>query len=178
MSIERNAQQECQSRSHTQAEEHVAHSNDNALKGFRILDLTRFLSGPHATLLLAGLGAEVIRIDDPRHGDPTFSAPPFVGPTGVALRKLGADDIGLAYLKRGRSKKAISLDLKRPQGRELFLKLVAQADVVVENFRPGVMERLHLEYATLQGVNPKIVHCSISGYGATGPLSRRKASVI
>jgi crotonobetainyl-CoA:carnitine CoA-transferase CaiB-like acyl-CoA transferase len=126
-------------------------------------------------LLLAGLGAEVIRIDDPRHGDPTFSTPPFLGPEGVSLRRINADDVGLAYLKRCRSKKAITLDLKKPAGRALFLRLIEQADVVIENFRPGVMQRLALEFAELQRANPRIVHCSISGYGATGPLSRRKS---
>src|SRR5262252_6339604 len=101
------------------------------LEGIRVLDLSRFLSGPHATLLLAGLGAEVIRIDDPRHGDPTFSTPPFLDPEGVSLRRTK---------KRCRSKKAITLDLKKPAGRELFLKLIKLADVVDENFRPSVMQ--------------------------------------
>jgi len=145
------------------------------LEGIRVLDLSRFLSGPHATLLLAGLGAEVIRIDDPRHGDPTFSTPPFLGPEGVSLRRTNAAGVGLAYLKRCRSKKAITLDLKKPAGRALFLRLVKQADVVVENFRPGVMQRLDLDFAELHRANPRIVHCSISGYGATGPLSRKKS---
>lgn len=145
------------------------------LDGFRVLDLTRFLSGPHATLLLAGLGAEVIRIDDPRHGDPTFAAPPFVGSEGVSLQRRTPADIGIAYLKRGRAKKAISLDLKQPAGRKLFLRLVEHADVVVENFRTGVMQRLQLEYPDMERANPRVVHCSISGYGATGPDARRKA---
>src|SRR5215467_2795389 len=123
------------------------------LEGIRVLDLSRFLSGPHATLLLAGLGAEVIRIDDPRHGDPTFSTPPFVGPEGVSLRRTNAADIGLAYLKRCRSKKAITLDLKKPAGRALFLSLIKQADVVVENFRPGVMQRFDLDFAELHRAN-------------------------
>lgn len=147
----------------------------SALDDVRVLDLTRFLSGPHATLLLAGLGAEVIRIDEPRRGDPTFSAPPFLGPEGVSLRRKTPLDIGIAYLKRGRSKKAITLDLKQARGRALFLDLVKQADVVVENFRPGVMQSLDLDYPVLERANPRIVHCSISGYGATGSLSRRKA---
>jgi crotonobetainyl-CoA:carnitine CoA-transferase CaiB-like acyl-CoA transferase len=145
------------------------------LDGIRVLDLTRFLSGPHATLLLAGLGAKVIRIDDPRQVDPTFSAPPFLGPGGVSLRRMGPSDIGLAYLKRCRSKKAITLDLKQPAGHTLFLRLVEQADVVVENFRPGVMQRLNLDYAVMEKANPRIIHCAISGYGATGPLSRKKS---
>ena len=147
----------------------------SALSGIRVLDLTRYLSGPHATLLLAGLGAEVIRIDDPRHGDPTFSAPPFLGPEGVSLQRRSPADIGMAYLKRGRSKKAITLDLKQPAGRSLFLKLVERADAVVENFRPGVLQRLGLDYAEMERANPRIVHCSISGYGASGPQSCRKA---
>jgi len=154
--------------------ETVTQSTTTALHGFRVLDLTRFLSGPHATLLLAGLGAEVIRIDDPKQGDPTFSAPPFVGPHGVSLQRKSTDDIGLAYLKRGRSKKSISLDLKHPKGRDIFLNLAATADVVVENFRPGVMQRLGLDYAALRAANARIVHCAISGYGSTGPMARRK----
>jgi crotonobetainyl-CoA:carnitine CoA-transferase CaiB-like acyl-CoA transferase len=153
----------------------VTQPTDTALKDVRVLDLTRFLSGPHATLLLAGLGAEVIRVDDPKHGDPTFSAPPFLGPDGISLQRKSAEDIGLAYLKRGRSKKAVSLDLKHPEGRELFLRLIEKADVVVENFRPGVLQRLNLEYATLKAANSGIIHCSISGYGATGPMARRKS---
>ena len=86
-------------------------------EGVRALDQTRFLSGPHATLLLAGLGAEVIRIHDPRHGHPTFSTPPYLGPDGVSLRRSNVLDVGIAYLKRCRSKKAITADLKDPRGR-------------------------------------------------------------
>lgn len=152
----------------------MTQTTDSALKGFRVLDLTRFLSGPHATLMLAGLGAEVIRIDDPVRGDPTFAAPPFLGAEGVSLQRQTPEDIGLAYLKRGRSKRAITLNLKAPQGRALFLRLVEQADVVIENFRPGVMQRLGLDHAVLKAANPRIVHCAISGYGATGPLAQRK----
>ena len=155
--------------------EFTQHPGISPLHGIRVLDLTRYLSGPHATLLLAGLGAEVIRIDDPQRGDPTFSAPPFLGPEGVSLLRRSPADIGIAYLKRGRSKKAITLDLKKPAGRSLFLKLVQHADVVVENFRPGVMQRLNLDYAEMERANPRVVHCSISGYGATGSQSRRKA---
>ena len=98
-----------------------------------------------------------------------------MGLEGVSLQRRTPDDIGIAYLKRLRAKKAITLDLKQPQGRELFFRLVAEADVVVENFRAGVAKRLGIEYAELARVNPRIVHCSISGYGATGPESRRKA---
>src|SRR3954471_3410535 len=139
------------------------------LEGVVVLDLTRFFSGPQATLLLAGLGAEVIKIDDPATGDPTAFAPPFAGPEGVSFKRQTDTDMGLAYLKRQRGKKSTTLNLKSPKGRELFLKMVAAADVVVENFSAGVAERLGIGYAQLRAANPKIVHCSITGYGATGP---------
>jgi CoA:oxalate CoA-transferase len=146
-----------------------------ALDGIRVLDLTRFLSGPYATLLLAGMGAEVIRIDEPKAGDPTFDAPPFFGPMGISFQRQTPDDIGLAYLKRSRGKKAISLDLKSEAGHHLFLELVKQADVLVENFRVGITERLRVDYETLRSVNPRLIYCSITGYGSTGPDRHRKA---
>jgi crotonobetainyl-CoA:carnitine CoA-transferase CaiB-like acyl-CoA transferase len=147
----------------------------SVLDGCRVLDLTRFLSGPQATLFLAGMGAEVIRIDEPNRRDLLSGAPPFAGPKGVSLQKQTPDDLGIAYLKRLRGKKAITLDLKQAAGRELFFRLVAEADVVVENFRGGVTKRLGIEYPDLARVNPRIVHCAISGYGATGPEARSKA---
>ncbi len=140
-----------------------------ALEGLVVLDLTRFLSGPYCTLLLAGLGAEVIKIDDPDGGDPTAGAPPYVGPEGVGFERRGDADFGIAYLKRARGKSSATLNLKHPEGRELFLRLVERADVVVENFRPGVAERLGIDYAHLAARNPRLVYCAISGYGATGP---------
>jgi formyl-CoA transferase len=145
------------------------------LAGTVVLDLTRFLSGPYCTLLLAGMGAEVIKVDDPAGGDPTAKAPPFAGPQGVSLQKKTDTDFGLAYLKRSRGKKSMTLDLKHPEGRRLLQALAARADVVVENFRPGVAERIGADYATLSRGNPRLVHCSLTGYGATGPDSRLKA---
>jgi len=145
------------------------------LAGVVVLDLTRFLSGPHCTLLLAGLGAEVIKVDDPVAGDPTVSAPPLVGPGGVSLGRRTREDLGIAYLKRARGKKSLSLDLKHAEGRRLLGLLAAHADVLVENFRPGVARRLGADYATLAAFNPRLVHCSLSGYGATGPERDRKA---
>jgi formyl-CoA transferase len=145
------------------------------LRGVRVLDLSRFLSGPQATLFLAGMGAEVIKVDDPRGGDPTFTAPPFFGPRGVAFDRRTSEDLGIAYLKRTRGKKSISLDLKKPEGHEVLLKLVREADVLVENFKVGVTARLKIDYATLRAVNPKLIYCSITGYGATGPERHRKA---
>jgi len=145
------------------------------LDGIRVLDLTRFLSGPQATLFLAALGAEVIRIDDPLTGDPAASAPPFFGPRGVSLERRSAEDLGIAYLKRSRGKKAVSLNLKNDRGREIFLRLVATADVVVENFRPGVSARLGIDYAKLRERNPQLIYCAITGYGSSGPDRALKA---
>ena len=145
------------------------------LDGVVVLDLTRFFSGPQATLLLAGMGAEVIKIDDPATGDPTAFAPPFIGPKGVSFQRQTDQDMGLAYLKRQRSKKSATVNLKSPQGREIFLKMVTNADVVVENFSIGVADRLGIGYPQLREANPKIVHCSITGYGATGPDRNMKA---
>jgi CoA:oxalate CoA-transferase len=145
------------------------------LRGVRVLDLSRFLSGPQATLFLAGMGAEVIKIDEPQGGDPTFAAPPYFGANGVALDRHSDQDLGVAYLKRTRGKKSISLDLKKEEGREILLKLVRQSDVLVENFRVGVTSRLRIDYETLRDVNPRLIYCSITGYGSTGPERHRKA---
>lgn len=150
-------------------------TGEGLLSGIRVLDLTHWYSGPYATLLLAGLGAEIIRVADPRLGDPVASAPPFAGAEGVALGRQTDDDLGLAYLKRNRGKKSITLNLKAEEGRSLFFRLVCTADVVVENFRPGVAERLGIDYATLSALNPAIVYCSITGYGASGPDRTLKA---
>ena len=145
------------------------------LRGMRVLDLTRFLSGPHCTLLLAGLGAEVVKIDDPRAGDPSAAAPPYVGPQGVALERRSERDVGIAYLKRARGKKSVTLNLKSPEGRALFLGLVEKADAVIENFRPGVAGRLGIDYEALRKRNPRLVYCALSGFGATGPERDAKA---
>jgi CoA:oxalate CoA-transferase len=145
------------------------------LRSIRVLDLSRFLSGPQATLFLAGMGAEVIKIDEPRGGDPTFAAPPYFGANGVALDRRSDEDLGIAYLKRTRGKKSISLDLKNEDGRELLLKLVRQSDVLVENFKVGVTSRLRINYEALRDVNPRLIYCSITGYGSTGAERHRKA---
>ena len=137
-----------------------------ALEGLVVLDLTRYLSGPHCTLLLAGLGAEVIKVDEPAGGDPAALAPPYSGPS---FERVSDADFGLSYLKRARGKQSATLNLKAPRGRDLFLRLAEHADVVVENFRPGVAERLGIGYATLAKRNPRLVYCALSGYGATGP---------
>lgn len=145
------------------------------LDGIVVLDLTRFLSGPHCTLLLAGLGAEVIKVDDPKAGDPTLGAPPFVGDAGVSLERRAAADRGIAYLKRARAKKSITLDLKHPDGQALFLGLARKADVVVENFRPGVAERLGIGFPSLRKENGRLVYCALTGFGSSGPDCGLKA---
>jgi len=145
------------------------------LDGVVVLDLTRFFSGPQCTLYLAGMGAEVIKIDDPRGGDPTAFAPPFDGPGGIAFEKKSPQDMGLAYLKRARGKKSVTLDLKPAEGRRIFFQMVAKADVVVENFRAGVAARLGIDYASLSAANPSIIYCALTGYGSTGPARDDKA---
>ena len=145
------------------------------LDGVVVLDLTRFFSGPQCTLLLAGMGAEVIKIDDPKGGDPTAFAPPYDGPGGISFERRSDQDLGLAYLKRARGKKSVTLDLKSDQGRRIFLDMVVKADVVVENFRCGVASRLGVDYAALREANPEIIYCALTGYGSSGSSKNDKA---
>jgi crotonobetainyl-CoA:carnitine CoA-transferase CaiB-like acyl-CoA transferase len=145
------------------------------LSGFRVIDLTQYLSGPQATLLLAGLGAEVIHVDNPATGDATADSPPYLGPEGLSLGRRTPDDLGVPYLKRARGKRAITLNLKHPEGPTLLLALVRRADVVVENWSVGTAARLGVDYAACRAVKPEIVYCSISGYGQTGPDAALKA---
>ena len=145
------------------------------LDGVVVLDLSRYFSGPQATLLLAGLGAEVIKIDDPSTGDPTAFTPPFVGPNGASLNRQSDVDMSIAYLKRARAKKSLTLNLKSEEGRAIFLEMVKSADVVMENFSAGVADRLGIGYPQLREINPRLVHCALTGYGSTGPDRNLKA---
>ena len=145
------------------------------LDGIRVLDLSQYLAGPHCTLLLSGMGAEVVRVDNPKTGDSLSGAPVFYGAQGPTIQKRDESDIGIAFLKRTRGKKSITLDLKSPEGHAILLRLAAKADVVVENFSVGVTERLKIDWPRLREVNPKLVYCSITGYGATGPDAKRRA---
>lgn len=140
------------------------------LAGVVVLDLTRYLAGPYCTLLLAGLGADVIKIEPPGKGDLHRRFPPFVGPQGAASQPRTADDMGVFMLHRARNKKSITLDLYHPEGRELFKALCRKADVVVENYSPGVMDDMGASYAVLRELNPALILCSISGFGQNGPL--------
>ncbi len=134
------------------------------LKGVRILDLTHMLAGPYATMLLGDLGAEIIKIEPPDIGDRTrLMGPHFVGGESAY------------FLSINRNKKSFTLDLKQPAGREIFHRLVKLSDVVLDNFRPGTMEQLAADYATLEQINPCIITCSISGFGQTGPYRDRPA---
>ena len=132
-----------------------------ALEGIRVLDLSRLLPGPYASMMLGDLGAEVIKIEETKTGDPTRWTPPFINKQSAA------------FVQVNRNKKSLALDLKQPRGREIFLKLAATADVVLEQFRPGVMDRLGIGYKDVAEVNPRIVYCSLTGYGQDGPLRDR-----
>ncbi|MBI5966573.1 MAG: CoA transferase [Deltaproteobacteria bacterium] len=134
------------------------------LSGVRILDLSRVLAGPYGTLLLGDLGAEVIKIEDPNEGDPTRNITP---------QKVKGEDP--YFLGLNRNKKSITLKLTTLQGKEIFHRLVKICDVVYDNFRPDVLEKLGADYETLKKVNPRIISCSVSGFGHTGPMQNRPA---
>ena len=126
-----------------------------------VLDLTRVLSGPYCTMLLADLGARVIKIEQPRGGDDTRPwGPPFLGGESAY------------FLSINRNKESVTLDFKHPRGRAILEQLISKADVVVENFRPGTLERLKLDYASLSAKHPRLVYGSVSGFGHTGPRAR------
>lgn len=131
------------------------------LRGIRVLDFTRVLAGPSAALALADLGAEVIKIEPPGTGDETRTFPPF------------RDGESHYFLSINRGKKSIVVDLKTDEGIELAKQLARHCDVLIENYRPGVMERLGLGYETLAAINPRLIYCAISGFGMTGPLRDR-----
>ena len=131
------------------------------LDGVRVLDLTNVLAGPFATLHLALLGAEVIKVENPKDGD-------LARKLGV-LTDLNDQLMGTSFLAQNANKKSLTLNLKFEEAREIFMALVKRADVLVENFRPGVMERLGVPYSRLREVNPRLVYCAISGFGQTGP---------
>ena len=128
------------------------------LDGIKVVDLTRVLAGPFATQSLGDLGAEILKIEPPGRGDETRHFPPFLG--GESHYFLGVN----------RNKKSLVIDLQREEGKEILRRLVATADILVENYRPGVMDRLGLGYAALAEINPRLIYCAISGFGLSGPL--------
>ena len=137
------------------------------LDGVRVLDLTNVLSGPFATLHLALLGAEVIKIENPKDGD-------LARKLGI-LPELNEKLMGTSFLAQNSNKKSVTLNLKTPEGKEIFRRLVKTTDVLVENFRPDVMKRLGLGYEELSRINPRLVYCGISGFGQTGPDAMKPA---
>ncbi|MCU1683207.1 MAG: acyl-CoA transferase/carnitine dehydratase [Amycolatopsis sp.] len=133
-----------------------------ALDGIKVVDLSRILAGPYCTQYLGEMGADVVKVEPPGHGDDTRTwGPPFVG------------DEAVYFLAANRNKRGIVLDLKSERGQDAVRRLVADADVLVENFRPGTLERWGLDYASLSAVNPRLIHVSITGFGQTGPYRDR-----
>ena len=135
------------------------------LQGLTIIDMTRLLPGPAATMHLVDFGADVIKIEDTGAGDYMRSFPPTVA--------LNGEPVNAAFEAVNRGKRSIAVDLKSEEGREVLLRLVDRADALIEGFRPGVLDRLSLGWATLHALNPRLVLCSLSGYGQSGPLSQR-----
>src|SRR5262245_2634190 len=133
------------------------------LNGLKVIDLTHVMAGPTCTLMLADMGADVIKVEKAPDGDDTRRMiPPKIG------------DEAAAYLMMNRNKRGIVLDLKTPGGAAILRKLVAKADVLVENFAPGAMERLGFGYEALRADNPALIYCSLSGFGRTGPYKERR----
>ncbi len=134
-----------------------------ALSDIKVLDLTRVLAGPYATMLLADLGAEIIKIEQPEKGDDSRAYGPYKNGESAYFMSLN------------RNKESITLNLKAPEGKEILKELVKKVDILVENFRPGTMEKLGLGYDVLKQINPRLVYASSTGYGQTGPYSQRPA---
>jgi crotonobetainyl-CoA:carnitine CoA-transferase CaiB-like acyl-CoA transferase len=146
------------------------------LEDLRVLDLTTALAGPFATLLLAGLGAQVIKIENPvGGGDTCRSNAPYLGRGGATLARQHADDVSVSALNRLRNKRGVTLNLKHPEAREVYGDLVKSADVIVENFSRGTLDRLGAGYSFAQAQNPRVVYCSITGFGSEGEPGTGKA---
>lgn len=145
------------------------------LEDITVLDLTLALAGPVATLLLGGLGARVIKIENTGEGDPCRNNPPYIGASGVSLSRKSPDDISLSAVNRLRNKLGVTLNLKHPLAREVFADLVRKADMLVQNFSPGALDRLGIGYDAVREVNPRLVYCSISGFGADAGAGPTKA---
>jgi CoA:oxalate CoA-transferase len=134
-----------------------------ALSHIKVLDLTRVLAGPYATMLLADLGAEIIKLEQPDKGDDSRAYGPYKNGESAYFMSLN------------RNKESITLNLKAPEGKEILKELVKKVDILVENFRPGTMEKLGLSYDVLKEINPRLIYASSTGYGQTGPYSQRPA---
>ncbi len=137
-----------------------ANSPDGPLKGLLVIDLTHILNGPFGTMILSDLGARVIKVEEPGHGDDTRTYGPFVGDQSLYF----------SFLNRG--KESIILDLKNEGDREVFLNMVRKADILAENYKPGTMAHLGLSYDELSAINPRLIYASSSGFGQTGPMAQ------
>lgn len=144
---------------------------ERALEGYRVLDLGRYIAGPYCTKLLAGLGAEVLKIEEPGAGDPSRRMEPF-------FQDDPHPEKSLHFLHLNTTKKSITLNLKSQRGQKIFKQLLKDADILVENFRPGVMANLGLDYETLERLNPRLIMTAISNFGQTGPYRDYKAADI
>src|SRR5437773_1572563 len=130
--------------------------NDPPLRGVRVLDLSRLLPGPYCAQILGDFGADVVKVEDTGLGDLLRATPPFVG------------NVSARFLAVGRNRRSIALNLKLDAGKEVFRRLAARADVVLEGFRPGVLDRLGVGYAALRARNRRLVYCALTGYGQDG----------
>ena len=144
---------------------------ERPLSGIRVIGMEQYMAGPYCTLLLADAGAEVIKIERPGRGDPRRAIPPFV--EGGGVKKAGG------FMAYNRNKKSLALNVRHPQGKEIYQKLAAKSDVIVENLRPGAMEKLGLGYEDLRKINDRLIYAAMSGFGRLpefeGPYSRRPA---
>ncbi|HEY5497797.1 MAG TPA: CaiB/BaiF CoA-transferase family protein, partial [Syntrophales bacterium] len=136
------------------------------LEGMQVLDLSQRLPGGLCTQILADLGADVIKIENPRGGDGFRNAPPMIGANGSFFHILN------------RNKKSMTLNIKNPEGRDIFLRMAARADVIIENAHPGAMKKMGLAYEDMQSLHPKMIYCSLTGFGQTGPYRERPAHDI
>ena len=133
-----------------------------SLEGIRVLDLTTFMTGPFASMVLGDLGAEIIKIEPPGTGDNSRQIPPYFH-----------EGESLYYISLNRNKKSMTLNLRKDKGREIFYELVKKADVVIDNYRPGITTKLKVDYESLKAVNPRVICCSITSFGIDGPYSNR-----
>src|SRR6266511_3292564 len=138
-----------------------SNSLQGPLEGIRVLELANFMAGPYCGMLLADMGAEVIKVENPSGGDYTRELAPFV------------DGESAGFIALNRNKKSLTLNLKSTEGRDLFLALARRADIVLENYRPGTMRNLGIDYEAVKQVRPDVIYCSASGFGQTGPYSQR-----
>jgi crotonobetainyl-CoA:carnitine CoA-transferase CaiB-like acyl-CoA transferase len=153
-------------------------SNPRPLEDITVLDLTTALAGPYATFLLAGLGARVIKIENPAGPDTCRDNAPYLGPDGPHLTRQHPDDISVSAINRLRNKQAVTLNMKHPGSRAIFEKLVQKADMLVENFSRGVLDRLGAGYADAHRINPRLLYCSITGFGSQGEGSGKAMDAI